>query len=283
MRGNDAPMTRPLRPASERLPVISVLPRLQQSLQSNNPWLVLSPHLDDAVLSCGALLHESAQVRDITVATLFTEPSKPPHTHAAKTFISQCSATDARSLFKERQAEDREVLEQLGVRHVHLGLEDALFRRRHASPVAALVRRVLPELVHRYPTYRYDIALGRISRGDRALIEDLRTQVEGLLEKTDAELLFCPIGIGRHVDHLITRLVGTFFPDKVVYYSDFPYSLSYPVEEKFVSAHRLQRGGWDRHLAAKEAMIRGYGTQADALFPDGQIPLEPETYYATSV
>ena len=263
--------------------MISLLPRIEQSLQGNNPWLVLSPHLDDAILSCGALLHESAQVRDITVATLFTEPSNPPHTRAANTFISQCSATDAGSLFTARQVEDREVLEELGVRHVHLGLEDALFRRRNAPAAAGLVKRVLPELVHRYPTYRYDIALGRISRGDRTLIEDLKAQVEGLVYQTRAELLFCPIGIGRHVDHLITRLVGTFFPDKVVYYSDFPYSLSYPVDEKFVSEHRLQRGGWDRHLAAKEAMIRGYGTQADALFPDGQIPLEPETYYAAAV
>ncbi len=261
----------------------SVLPRIQQSLQGNNPWLVLSPHLDDAVLSCGALLHESAQVRDITVATLFTEATSPPHTRAANTFISQCCAADAASLFTARQVEDREVLEELGVRHLHLGLEDALFRQRHRTPAAALMKRVLPELVHRYPTYRYDIALGRISRGDRTLIRDLRGQVEGLLQQTGAELLFCPIGIGRHVDHLITRLVGTFFPDKVVYYADFPYSLSFPVDEEFVSTHRLQRGSWDRHLTVKEAMIRGYGTQADALFPDGQIPLEPETYYAPAV
>ncbi|MCC9144277.1 MULTISPECIES: PIG-L family deacetylase [unclassified Arthrobacter] len=260
--------------------MISSLPRVQHSLLGNNPWLFLSPHLDDAVLSCGALLQESARTRDITVATLFTEPASPPHTRAARTFISQCCASDAGSLFEARQVEDREVLEELGVRHLHLGLEDALFRQRHAAPAAALVKKVLPELVHRYPTYRYDIALGRISRGDRTLIENLRLRVRGLLQQTGAELLFCPIGIGRHVDHLITRRVGTFFPDKAVYYADFPYNLSFPVDQKFVTAQRLQRGTWDRHLAAKEAMIRGYGTQADALFPDGQIPLEPEAYYA---
>jgi LmbE family N-acetylglucosaminyl deacetylase len=262
--------------------VISTLPRVQQSLQGNNPWLFLSPHLDDAVLSCGALLKESARTRDITVATLFTEPASPPHTRAARTFISQCCAKDAGTLFEARQVEDREVLEELGVRHLHLGLEDALFRQRHGAPAAALLKRVLPELVHRYPTYRYDIALGRISRGDRALIKDLRAQVQGLLQQTGAELLFCPLGIGRHVDHMIARLVGTYFPDKVVYYADFPYSLSFPADIGFIGKQGLRKASWNRDLAAKEAMIRGYGTQADALFPDGQIPLVPETYYAAT-
>lgn len=258
--------------------MISILPRIQQSLQSTDAWLFLSPHLDDAVLSCGALLKEGALSRDITVATLFTESTSPPHTRAARTFIKQCCASDAGALFEARRVEDREVLKELGVHHLHLGLDDALFRQRQGAP--GLLKRLIPELVHRYPTYRYDIALGRISRGDRSLIGDLQLRIQTLLQQTGARVLFCPIGIGRHVDHLITRRVGTFFPDRVVYYADFPYSLSFPVDDKFVTMQRLQRGTWDRHLSAKPAMIRGYGTQADALFPDGQIPLEPEAYYA---
>lgn len=263
--------------------MFSTLPRVQRSIQGNAPWLVLSPHLDDAVLSCGALLKEEAQRRDITVATLFTEHAEPPHTRAGRTFVRQCSAPDAGSLFEERKVEDREVLDGLGVRTLHLGVEDALFRQRRAFPGSALVKKVVPELVYRYPTYRYDIALGRISRGDRALIADLRIRVGKLLEQTSAELLFCPLGTGRHVDHVITRLIGTYFPDQVVYYADFPYSLSFPADSRFIGEHQLQSASWDKGLAAKEALIRGYGTQADALFPDGRIPQVPETYFAAAL
>jgi LmbE family N-acetylglucosaminyl deacetylase len=258
------------------------LPRVRRSLQSNNPWLFLSPHLDDAVLSCGALLKESARGRDITVATLFTESAAPPHTRAARAFIHQCSAPDAGTLFDARRLEDQAVLNDLGVRHVHLGLADALFRQRQPAPGFERVKKWLPELVYRYPTYRYDIALGRISRGDRALIADLRSTVADLLRDTGAELLFCPLGTGRHVDHVITRLVGSYFPDQVVYYADFPYSMSYPEDGRFIGKHQLERASWDQELGAKELMIRGYGTQADALFPDGQIPLVPETYFASA-
>ena len=263
--------------------MLTNLPRLQRSLLSNDPWLFLSPHLDDAVLSCGALIKESSRARDVTVATIFTETTAPPHTRAARTFVGQCRAPDADTLFAARKVEDRQVLEELGVRYVHLGLADALFRLRHPTPGSQFVKRFLPELVYRYPTYRFDIALGRISRGDRALIADLRAQVGDLLQQTKAELLFCPLGTGRHVDHLITRMVGSSFPDRVVYYADFPYSMSFPLDERFVRENVLESGTFDQELSAKEAMIRGYGTQAAALFPDGEIPAVPETYYAALV
>src|SRR5262249_58311137 len=86
--------------------------------------------------------------------------------------------------------------------------------------------RLCPELVHRYPTYRFDIARGRVSRGDHPLVERLAGDVSELVARTGAELVFCPVGVGRHVDHLITRTVGGRFPDRVVYYSDFPYNTS---------------------------------------------------------
>src|ERR1035441_6829274 len=40
--------------------------------------VVMSPHLDDAVLSCGALLAHLAARHLITVATVFTAAAPPP-------------------------------------------------------------------------------------------------------------------------------------------------------------------------------------------------------------
>ena len=47
-----------------------------------------------------------------------------------------------------------------GATAVHLGRRDALFRTRCAP---AALGRVLPELVHCYPTFRFDIARGRVA------------------------------------------------------------------------------------------------------------------------
>ncbi|MGF4043365.1 PIG-L deacetylase family protein [Paenarthrobacter nitroguajacolicus] len=255
--------------------------RVEISMAGDAPWLFLSPHLDDAVLSCGALIEAQAQGRQIIVATLFTESTPPPHTRAAGSFMRQCTVLDAGELFQARQAEDRAVLQDMGVQSIHLGEVDALFRRRRKPPIlgSSAWERLLPELTHRYPTYRFDIALGRIAKGDQQLIRQLRGDVAGLMAQTKAELLFCPAGVGKHVDHLITREVGKGHPENVVMYSDFPYDLAAGPDETHMSKLGFVPWTWDTGLDAKPGRIRQYSTQADALFPSGVIPRKPETYF----
>lgn len=245
--------------------------------------LFLSAHLDDAVLSCGALVMKLAEYCPVTVATLFTAAGAPPHTYAARSFLRQCAAPDAATLFADRRAEDRDVLARLGVGYVHMGAADALFRTRDFR--SAMTRRLgglVPELKHRYPTYRFDIARGRVSRGDLRLIVDLSSRVADLMGEIDAPLIFCPVGVGNHVDHLITRTIGGLHSDRVIYYSDFPYNQSSGPNEAFIRRHRLVSWTWEQQIVAKHELIRGYRTQADALFPGGQIAERPEIYYETA-
>ena len=243
--------------------------------------LFLSPHLDDAVLSCGALLRTLSGRCAVTVATAFTTAGPPPHTFAARSFLRQCSVSDAAALFAARRAEDQRVLADLGAAHVHLGFADALFRRRTVpAPLASLAGRLPPELVHRYPTYRFDIAKGRIARGDRSLIATLTGAVAHQVRQTGARLVFCPLGVGRHVDHLVVRALGERFPECVVYYADFPYNQHAVPDPEFVRRNRLAPWSWAAGIDAKADLIRGYRTQADAMFPNGRIPAVPETYYS---
>lgn len=253
--------------------------RLKNAISAQVECLFLSPHLDDAVLSCGALMEALTDHCSLTVATIFTMDGPTPHTRAAKSFMRQCSATNTTAFFSARRAEDQEVLKGFDASHLHLGIADALYRRREVSwPTVRRLGRALPELVHRYPTYRYDIAKGRVARGDRSLIAELTRQVHELLKRTNAQILFCPIGVGRHVDHLIARTVGQQYPDQVIYYSDFPYNQSFAADPKFINRQRLSSWVWNQGIAEKIPRIRGYKTQVDALFPDG-IPIAPEIYY----
>jgi hypothetical protein len=217
----------------------------------------------------------------LTVVTAFTAAGPPPHTYAARSFLRQCVMCDAAVLFAVRRAEDRRVLDGLGAAHAHLGYTDALFRRRQAgTPLARYAGRLFPELVHRYPTYRFDIAKGRIARGDRTVIDTLTAAVADRIRQSGARWVFCPLGVGRHVDHLIVRAVGERFPDRVIYYADFPYNQSAAPDPAFLTRHRLAPWSWTDGIAAKEALIRGYRTQVYAMFGTGRIPAVPETYYS---
>ena len=133
---------------------------------------------------------------------------------------------------------------------------------------------MLPELDHRYPTFRFDIALGRVSRGDRELRETITAQVADLAR---GAVVFAPLGVGRHVDHLLARAVGEHLG--AVLYADFPYTARDPAAEAQAAGGR-RPWAWADDLDAKRPVIAGYRTQVDALFPDGEIPLRPETYYA---
>ncbi|MEJ2885881.1 PIG-L deacetylase family protein [Actinomycetospora aeridis] len=244
--------------------------------------LFLSAHLDDAVLSCGGLMAAVVDQHPLLVVTIFSEASPPPHTRAARTFLRQCGAPNAATLFAERRAEDRAVLDGLGARVEHLGEVDALFRRRGVpGPLHAAER--LPELVHRYPTYRFDIALGRVSRGDRKIVDDVTPRVRALADEVGARTVFCPVGVGRHVDHLLTRRIGEALGLRVIHYSDFPYDLTHPTDPAFLAGHGAARRAFADGTADRERLVRGYTTQVDALFGDGTIPATPEVYYPEGV
>jgi predicted ATP-grasp superfamily ATP-dependent carboligase/LmbE family N-acetylglucosaminyl deacetylase len=256
--------------------------RLEEVVAAGRGVLVLSAHLDDAVLSCGALLTSLARRTPVTVATLFSEAGPPPHSRAARAFLRQCTIGDAAELYAARQQEDADVLTGLGVEHVHLGAPDALFRLRDVPPVVSRAGRLLPELVHRYPTFRLDIDRGRVSSGDRALVDRLDEQLRALAERIDAGLVLGPVGVGRHVDHLLTRTLAERQPRPVVLYADFPYVLRDAPDAAVRATPGWTPVTWDRDLDAKQVLVKGYATQVDALFPDGEVPTVPETYFLPS-
>lgn len=245
-----------------------------QAVLDGAPVLFLSPHLDDAVLSCGNLVRRAPRA---SVVTVFSEAAPGPHTKAARSFLRQCGATaGAEELFAARRREDVEVVAAAGAAAVHLGRRDALFRTRR---MPRALGRVLPELVHRYPTFRFDIARGRVAAAERGLAARLAEQVTALARQSGAEVVFCPLGVGRHVDHVLVRSVGPELGARVVYYADFPYTLRSAPDPAFLAAHGLRRWENPDDPDGKRELIEGYRTQVDALFPGGVVPPRPEEYF----
>ncbi|MFE7601037.1 PIG-L deacetylase family protein [Streptomyces sp. NPDC057494] len=243
------------------------------------PMLVLSPHLDDAVLSCGALLGWAGRRAPVTVASLFTEATPPPYTLSGRQYLKQTRAGDAEELFAERRAEDRQVLELLDVDWHHAGLVDGLFRRlpRPRPGTGGLVR-LLPEVTHVYPTYRLHLTRGRVSAHDAETLHVVGEIIDALLPARSGGLVLAPLAVGGHADHVLVRTAAERSGRRVVYYSDFPYNQSAAADPEFTRRHRLVARAWERDLDRKAELVRGYRTQADALFPGGRVPCAPEVY-----
>lgn len=229
--------------------------------------LVMSPHLDDAVLSCGALLAHLAARHPITVATVFTAAAPPPWSLPARRQLRALGGIDAEDFFAQRRAEDSDVLAGIGAAAVHLGFRDALFRRGRRGPA--------------YPTFRFDAARGRVASCDATLAAEVSARVAGL---TPADLVLAPLGVGRHVDHLITRRAARELgrPIRTVYYSDFPYSQTARPEPDFIARAGLVPHPWLAGRAENASRIAGYRTQFAGLFRDGTVPTCPEIYWVAA-
>lgn len=236
--------------------------------------VVVSPHLDDAVLSCGALLSHLARRCPVTVLTVFTEAAPPPWSLPARRQV-RTVGLGAEALFEERRAEDNAVLAELGAAAVHLGLRDALFRRVGEPPSGPRRQGGWPT----YPTFRFDAARGRIARSDAGLPAQVGARIAEVVRTCRADVVFAPLGVGRHVDHVIIRRAAQYLQSPTVYYSDFPYSETAVPEPGFVRGAALVPHPWLSGRAQNASRIAAYRTQFAGLFPHGTVPTRPEIYW----
>jgi LmbE family N-acetylglucosaminyl deacetylase len=252
---------------------------LIEAIDGASNLIVLSPHLDDAVLSCGALMSHARKQMCVTVVTFFTEGGPPPYSHSARSYLRETRNNRASGLFLARRAEDQAVLESAGISYVHVGLTEALFRRRTRPSLNRLpwAGRLVPELCYNYPTYRLHVIRGGISPDDTSTIRSIHDTIDCLSLKSST-LFLAPLAVGRHIDHLLVRTAAELSGKRLAYYSDFPYNIRYPVDLSFVQRNSLSQATWSDDLAAKQPLIRAYRTQADSLFPGGEIPVAPEVY-----
>jgi LmbE family N-acetylglucosaminyl deacetylase len=104
--------------------------------------LVLSPHLDDAVLSAGQFL---AGRPDAVVMTLF---AGVPNAKAVTTTYDQtCGFGSAEEAISSRREEDQEALAILGCTSLHMDLPDSQYGQpKDVDPVMACIKQTIDDL-----------------------------------------------------------------------------------------------------------------------------------------
>jgi len=231
----------------------------------------ISPHFDDAVLSCGGLMLELTRKTELTVINVFTSAHIGPYTLSARKFLQASgNYSNADELYKSRIAEDQQALLELGVNVTNLGLEDALFRTK---PKKTLFGKILPEFNHVYPTYKWHITKS-VNQDDPALT-DLSKHLEELNLKE--AVIFAPYGIGNHVDHQLVNTVSKNLFKKLVLYSDFPYNVG--LDDYGDEIEEYRKIELTPKLKEKTKLIKFYQTQFAGLFPDGEVPGHKEVYF----
>lgn len=209
--------------------------------------LYLSPHLDDAALSCGGRIFDQASAgRRVVILTHFTATPADEVSDLARD-LHRRWGLDAESVMTARRREDEGACAVLGAGWIHDDRLDALYRGG-ASP--------------RYPTLTS--LFGPPADVDDALVKDIG---EELRRRVRAERVLAPLGAGHHVDHqVVRRAAERAFGGRLEYYEDYPYARSGRALQRAIGRRRdWTPSVWPLGQAALEQKIRAISCFASQL------------------
>jgi len=228
--------------------------------------LFLSPHSDDAVLSCGGLIpHLVQQNETVTLLTVMggNPPSPLPDTAPVRELHTRWRGGANPSL--TRREEDRAAAHILGAAADHLAVPDCIYRSH----------------LYRGALYPATAAIfGEVHWADYARY-DAGAQVQGWLSLRDTAVdrIFVPLAVGHHVDHQIVRQIGLDlalgrrqfatpgYRPVVWFYADYPYCESGTAVQEALTVTQAQYT-----VAAASA--------APKLLTEHRIHLNPDDYAA---
>lgn len=211
----------------------------------------LSPHLDDAALSCGgAIAMAPERTLVITLCTAPPPPGSVFNAVAVEFHAEWGLAPD--EVLRVRLEEDAAAMNILGVNYVYAGWLDAIYR----MPEAYFSRATL---------YRPPVP-------DDPLPSQARDLLTMLIERAPDATIYAPLGVGDHVDHLaVFQAALACPPDRIAFYDDINYALTPGAVEQRLAAigQSLVAELVPFNISAlrtKIAAIAAYRSQMAALF-----------------
>ena len=172
----------------------------------------LSPHLDDAALSCGAQIYDRTAAGESALIVTVMAGSPPPIAEAEQSaYIAGLHARWqlAGDAAAERRAEDAAACAVLGADYLHLSVPDCIYRLHPQSGA---------------PLYTSDADIfGDIDPAEEGALADAIALL--LRDLPPAREVIAPLGVGHHVDHLLVRAAAErVWPAGLFYYEDYPYA-----------------------------------------------------------
>jgi len=187
-------------------------------------WVYLSPHFDDVALSCGGLVWEQAQSGVLVSIWTVCAGELPPG--KLSPFAQQLHARwgAGQNAPGVRRREDVNSCRRLGASYQYFTIPDCIYR---CHPQTGEFMYASEKSLN-----------GSLHPGDASIVHDLRKELQRTL--TPDTTVVCPLALGAHVDHQLTRQAVEEMKWKLCYYADFPYALG-----GNTLVEQMDGAGWD--------------------------------------
>lgn len=193
--------------------------------------LFVSPHLDDALLSCyDYMVSLKERSQEIIAVTVFTDFGNGPLSLGARRYLWQSGTTNPVALKSLRVKEDIRAMGMIGVEYYHLGFTDAYFRlNSETNGLSKLASFFGIGNRFLYP-YRKKKYSGVVHEQDKKLQDEIYLKIADFSKKAD--FIYGPAAVGKHVDHILVhqvlRKLEKELNKPVKYWLDFPYAAESP-------------------------------------------------------
>jgi LmbE family N-acetylglucosaminyl deacetylase len=205
-------------------------------------WSYISPHLDDVAFSCGGFIWEQTNAGEqVSIWTIFAgdPPQGTLSDFAEKLQIRWRGERESMSI---RRQEDILACARIGATYQHFDLPDCVYRgaRQPSNELEGEQEIDTPGERGFFYTSHQSL-FGSIHPEEMGLAEQLSQALMELLPR-DTELV-CPLALGNHVDHQLTRTAVENLGRQTWYYADYPY-----VTDHLEQIEALERSGWRSQL-----------------------------------
>ncbi len=174
--------------------------------------IYLSPHLDDAALSCGGQIYQlSSAGQQLLILTIAAGGPQGETLSFFAEFQHYSWGLSGVEAMRVRRAEDARAVARLGAEALVWSLPDAIYRLHPASGA---------------PLYTdNDRLFGALAPEEAPLVEELAARLSSL---PPAGRIVAPLGLGSHVDHQLVRAAAQIAFTELYYYEDYPYVQRHP-------------------------------------------------------
>jgi len=175
-------------------------------------WIYISPHLDDAVLSAGGLIHEQVRAGlDVEIWTVMCGfPPDAELSPFAQMLHDQWGIPAAADVVQARRKEDAKAAKLIGAKTFYLDFLDCIYRRGKTGD------------------WLYANIFIPPHEDESDLSAQIAKTIAARLQPDDN--LVCQFAIGSHIDHVLVRRAVESLQRPIFYDADIPYLFNAPHE-----------------------------------------------------
>ena len=197
------------------------------------PIMVLSPHYDDAVFSCGHLLGILPGSVVVTVCT-----AKPENGDTLTDWDERCGFTSATQAMSARSLENREALNALGATGVELSFLDSQYLQTKRNSVDLLSDTLLSIIRERQPKSVF-VPLG-LFHDDHLLVSDVALMLEHRANGLQW-YAYADIPYNKNAEQVEQRIAQ--LSERGIQCEPYPFALTSEHKARAVNAYRSQFRG----------------------------------------